>query len=82
MTHPTPLANYSPERRAHALSWIRGEGLLTAPISYEARLLAAVGLLICDDQGRIKQEDLNRAMGDPSIRQAGRALLREARQCL
>lgn len=74
-----PLADYSPERRETALSWIRHEGLLTSNVSYDARLMAAVGLLICDDAGHIKQADLEVAMGDPSIVQAARSLLREAR---
>lgn len=74
------LADFSPERRATALSWIRGEGLLTRPgLSYESRLMAAVGLLICDDEGRITESSLTAAMADPSIVQAARALLREAR---
>jgi len=70
--------DYSPERRATALSWIRGEGLLHSDLTDGARLLAAVGLLICDEAGRIKQADLNEAMSDPSVVQAARNLLREA----
>lgn len=77
----SPLANYSEERRLAALSWIRGEGLLASAISYDARLAAAVGLLICDDAGHIKKADLHAAMADPSIVQAARQLLREAREC-
>lgn len=81
MTDATrPMADYSPERRTTAISWIRGEGLLTANVSYDARLMAAVGLLICDDVGHIKHADLLIAMEDPSIIQAARALLREARR--
>ena len=80
MTDATrPLADFSPDRRAAALSWLRGERLLTSGVSYEARLMAAVGLLICDDGGHIKQADLVAAMADPSIVQAARELLREAR---
>ena len=41
--------------------------------------MAAVGLLICDDAGRIAEADLKTAMADPSVVQAARALLREAR---
>lgn len=77
--NPTP-ANFSPERRATAISWIQGEGLLTSDVSYQARLLAAVGLLICDDAGRIARADLDAAMTDASIIQAARSLLREAQQ--
>ena len=80
MTDATrPLADFSTERRETALSWIRGQGLLAADVSYDARLMAAVGLLICDAVGHIKQDDLEAAMSDPSIIQAARALLREAR---
>lgn len=80
MTHPpSPLANFSPERRATALSWIRGEGLLDAPISDDARLMAAVGLLVCDDDGRMSEATLKAAYADRSVLQAARALLEEAR---
>lgn len=70
--------NFSPERRATALSWIRGEGLLGSGLTEDAQILAAVGLLICDDMGRIKQADLQASMCDPSVIQAARNLLKEA----
>jgi hypothetical protein len=72
-------ADFSDERRAAALSWLRSEGLLDDPnLSHEARLTAAVGLLICDDAGRIKQADLEAAFQDPTILQAAETLLQEA----
>lgn len=72
-------ADFSPERRAHALAWIRGEQLLDASVSEDARIIAAVGLLICNDTGFLKQTELDAAMTDPSIVQAARTLLDEAR---
>lgn len=76
----TPLANFSPERREVALAVIRGSGVLTHPaMTYESRLLYAVGTLICDDAGLFEKAAVNEAMSDPSIVQAARALLREAR---
>jgi hypothetical protein len=72
-------ADYSPERRATALSWIRGQGLLDADVSDGAKLMAAVGLLICDDHGHIKQSHLETAMADPSVLQAAWSILKEAR---
>lgn len=79
MTHSP---DFSPERRATALSWIRGELLTQPDISDGARLMAAVGLLICDDSGRIKETDLESAMRDPSVIQAAATLLEEAATCL
>lgn len=72
--------NLSDERRAHGIAWIRGEGLLTSGVSDGAQLLAAVGLLICDDVGFMKQDDLDAAMNDPSVIQAARKLLADARE--
>lgn len=78
MPRTAPLADLSPERRQTALSYIRGEGILTIPVSDNARVMFAVGLLICDDEGHIAEADLKVAMRDPSILQAARALLAEA----
>lgn len=79
---PTHRADFSDERRATALSWIRGEGLLQSKVSDSAKLMAAVGLLICDDSGRIAQPALESAMRDPSVIQAAATLLEEAASCL
>lgn len=75
---PHYVANYSPERRATALSWIRGNGLPEADVSEGAKLAAIVGLLICDEQGRMSEVALISAMQDPSVLQSARALLTEA----
>lgn len=75
-----PLADFSQERREHVLRWLVGEGVATnLALSYEARIYAAVGALICDSTGRFADADLKRALADPSIVQVARALLREAR---
>lgn len=46
-------------------------------LSENARLLYAVGLLICDDVGKIAKPDLTAAMGDPTVVGAAMALLFE-----
>lgn len=81
--HPaTPrktLADFSLGRRRTALSYIRGEGILTDPrLSPGARLTAVIALLICDDAGHLAQDDLQAAFGDASIVNAARQLLCEA----
>lgn len=73
------MTDYSDERRATALSYLRGEGVLDSDISESARVMCAVGLLICDDQGFIKKAELEAAMRDPSVVNAAENLLREAR---
>lgn len=72
--------NLSDERRTHAISWIRGEGLLTSGVGDEAQLLAALALLVCNDLGYAKQDDLEAALNDPSAIQAARKLLADARE--
>lgn len=73
------FADFSPERRAHVLSYIQGSGLLTHPdLDDGARLLCVVGTLICDDQGRMSKSDLEDAYADPSVRQVAAQLLKEA----
>jgi hypothetical protein len=78
MPRTAPLADLSDERRQTALSLIRGEGVLTSGLSEDAMHMFAVGLLICDSVGRIKESDLKLALADPRIVQAARALLVEA----
>jgi hypothetical protein len=70
----------SDERREHAISWIRGEGLLTSPISHDAKILACIALLVCNDLGFAKQEELEAAAADPSAVQAASKLLTDARE--
>ncbi|WP_166390272.1 hypothetical protein [Nocardioides ochotonae] len=72
--------DYSPERRQHAIGTIQGSGVLTHPALNESdRLLYAVGCLIADDTGMFPLAHLNLAMSDPSLVQAARTLLEEAR---
>lgn len=76
MHHP----NYTPEKRAHALAWIRGTGLLDRDdLDVSARLTAVIGLLICDDSGFISADDLTTALVDPWLREVAWQLLIEAR---
>ncbi len=74
-----PLANYSDERRQTVLSYLRGAGIVTHPsLSHDAKLLAAVGAIICDDEGRFSKADLALALRDPSIANYAGHLLHEA----
>ena len=43
--------------------------------------MVAIGLLVCDDEGRFTQTQLDAAMQDAAVIQAARSLLREAAQC-
>lgn len=74
-------ANYSIERRGTALSWLRGEGVLEdTTLSPESVLMAAIGLIICNEAGIIKQADLDEAITDPSVVNYARQLVAEARE--
>lgn len=50
-------------------------------LSENARLLYAVGLLICDDVGKFTQPALTEAMGDPAVVSAAMVLLFETGAC-
>lgn len=72
-------ADYSAERRAHALRWIHGEGLLTdSSLTEGARIVAVVGL-ICDSIGRTTKPALVSAMRDPAVLAEADSILAEAR---
>ena len=47
-----------------ALSWLRGNAETLQLLSRDAQVMAAVGLLICDDADRIEDAALQSAMGD------------------
>lgn len=75
----TPIADFSPERRAHAIRLLRGEKVLTDPrLTDDARLLFSVTLLICDDSGFARKTDVDRAVRDPSIVNIARQIMTEA----
>lgn len=73
-------ADYSPERRAHALRAIRSA--VRKPewrsLSAGARQMYAASMLICDDHGRVSQAALTAALLDPSVLQAADRLIAEA----
>ena len=74
----TPLADFSEERRAHALRLLRAEKVLIDPrLSDDAKLLFCVSLLVCDDFGFARRDDVNRAVLDPSIINAARQIMAE-----
>ncbi len=73
-----PLADFSPEWAEHAIDYIRRNGLLERELSQEALRVMAIGLLICDDNGMFRPEDMHEALDDPSIINAADQLLRKA----
>ncbi len=75
--------NLSPERRERAVDWLAVQQIATRPdLTDGARLLAALGLLVCDNDGRVTKADLDAAAADPSIVQAAHQLLeRSSRPC-
>lgn len=72
-------ANFSAERREHALGMIRSanrQGM--SGLDYNSRLAYAVGTLICDETGFFTHDAIVSALKDASIVQAARELLRKA----
>ncbi|QNJ94887.1 hypothetical protein HZU40_11950 [Mycolicibacterium fluoranthenivorans] len=72
--------NLSDERREHMIRMILGEEVLERPdLDEPARLMYVVGGFVADDTGFVSQADLDEAWNNPSMRQAAKALLTEAR---
>lgn len=76
---PHKRADLSRDRRRLAFRMLRGEGILEHPdLDDDAKLLYTVGLLVCDNQGRMSQADLDAALDDPSIVNAARQIMARA----
>ncbi len=73
-----PLADYSPEWLQHAIDYIIDNRMLERELSPEALRVMAVGLLICDDNGMFRPEDLHEALDDPTILNVADQILRKA----
>lgn len=76
---PTQVPNYSARRREHAVRMLRGMRPELRSLSASARQLYAVGLLLCDDDGRLSEDTLAHHVDDPSVQQAAANLLRKAK---
>lgn len=72
--------NLSRDRRRHIMRLIEGEGLLTADVSDDARILYIVGGLVCNDVGVARQADLHAAIAEPEILEVAVEILAKARQ--
>lgn len=63
------------ERRAHAHRVLNGQRESMLTLSVDARVMYALGLLICDDEGRIPKDGLDEAAADPDALVRARQLL-------
>ncbi len=73
-----PLADYSPEWLQHGVDYIIINRMLERDLSPEALRLLAVSLLICDDTGMFRPEDLQEALDDPTILNVADQMLKKA----
>ena len=73
--HRTDL---SARRLATATSWLAENLPKMANLSREARVMAAVGLLICDECGHFTKAELLSAMNDPECVSAAELLVNAA----
>lgn len=73
-----PLADLSVERRERAIAWLRDHLSDEVDLPYEARLLAALGLLVVDDDGFVADARLKGAFAEPALIRAAGELLRKA----
>jgi hypothetical protein len=74
----THTLDLSDERYAIATSWILANRDTLAALSPNARVMAALGLLICDDDGHIAEAHLLSAMSDPRALSAATLLVNGA----
>lgn len=80
MERLTPLADYSPQWMQHAVDYILDNGMLDRDLSADSLRLLAVSLLICDDNGMFRPEDLQEALDDPTILNVADQILKKAAQ--
>lgn len=71
----THKLHVSSDRLTQARSWLEAHTDELARMSYEARIVAAVGLLICDERGHIPREALESAMADSRAVSAANRLI-------
>jgi hypothetical protein len=71
-------ADFSADRRATAVRYLKAEVPKRPALSEEALLLLTVGLLICDSRGFIPKDAVAGAMRDKSVLSAAREVLRKA----
>ena len=73
-----PLADFSPEWIQHSIDYIVENRFLERDLSQEALRVMAVSLLICDDNGMFRPEDLHEALDDPTILNVADQILKKA----
>lgn len=73
-----PLADFSPEWISHGIDYIKRNNLLDRELTTEALRVMAIGLLICDDNGMFREEDLREALDDPTIVNVADQMLKKA----
>lgn len=73
-----PLADFSPEWIQHAIDYIVDNGMLDRGLKPDSLRLLAVSLLICDDNGMFRPEDLHDALDDPTILNVADQILKKA----
>lgn len=78
MERLVPLADFDPEWIQHGVDYIIINRMLERDLSPEALRLLAVSLLICDDTGMFRPEDLHEALDDPTILNVADQMLRKA----
>lgn len=78
MANPHPNAHtltLTPERLATATSWLSANAEGMRRVSRDARILAAVALLACDEVGYVSKASLLSAMRDPEAVSAAELLV-------
>ena len=74
----THTLDMSEARYATALSWLDANREKLTHVDHEARVVAVVGLLICDEVGFVSRPALVSALGDPRAVSAANLLLNGA----
>ena len=74
----THTLDLSEERYAVALSWFDANREKLTHVDHEARVVAVVALLICDEAGFVPRPALESALGDPRAVSAANLLLNGA----
>lgn len=69
--------NLSLERATAAHAWLADKRETLAQLSHHTQVMAALGLLICDDQGRFTPSEIDSAMADRDAVFSAECLLRE-----
>ena len=72
---PDHAVNTSDERLGIALSWLRSNAAGLSRLGRDEQVMAALGLLICDDAGHVSEAALRSALDDSEALSAANLLL-------